>query len=138
MQFVVPKFIEQSVKVIGPFTFKQFIFVAIAGVLAIVFYIIMGSGHPMLFITVLIVLGAIALALAFLKINGLPLSTVIFHSLKFSFAPKAFFFRKKAVSPSLISEIREEEEKKAKTPELKLEREGQLHKLSTQVEFRTR
>ncbi len=67
MEFQVPQFIEQKAKIVGPLTIAQFFYIAGAGAISFVAY----NALPIfLWIIVTIVAGGIAVALAFVKING--------------------------------------------------------------------
>ena len=66
-QFLVPQFIEVEDKIFGPVTTRQFIILLVAGLMIFISYKI---ADFMLFIFLLIVIGALALVIAFVKING--------------------------------------------------------------------
>ena len=61
MEFVVPQFIERESKIIGPFNFKQSIFLGIAGALVLFLYFIIKSFWIFLIIAFFLVIGALAL-----------------------------------------------------------------------------
>ncbi|MEX1064080.1 MAG: PrgI family protein [Candidatus Paceibacterota bacterium] len=92
MRFQVPQFIETETKIVGPFTLKQFLYLA--------------SGAALIFIlqyavsfTFLIILGLpiaiLALALAFYKIDGMPLPQYILMAFSFMSGTKKYVFSKK-------------------------------------------
>ena len=67
MEYQVPQFIEVEDKIIGPLTLKQFIYIAGAGGLCVVFFVYL----PILFALLLSALVvALAAALSFYKVNG--------------------------------------------------------------------
>jgi hypothetical protein len=74
MEYQVPQFIEVEDKIFGPFTLKQFIYVAGgAGMCAIAFFYL-----PLIFaIIVAIPIAAFAGALAFYKINNKPFEDIL-------------------------------------------------------------
>ena len=74
MEYQVPQFIDVEDKLVGPLTLKQFIYIAGAGGLTIVFF----SYLPMLF-AILLSLPVVALgaALAFYKVNNKPFIEVL-------------------------------------------------------------
>ena len=74
MQFIVPKFIERKPKIIGPLTFKQFVFIGTAGGICLFLYFIVPFWLFM--IIALFLLGGSS-ALAFLKIGKDPLPIII-------------------------------------------------------------
>ena len=91
MRFQVPQFIEMEVKIVGPFTLKQFLFLA-AG--AVIIFILQYT----LSLTYVIMLGLpiaiISFALAFYKIDGIPLPQYILMALSYITGPKRYQFRK--------------------------------------------
>lgn len=89
--FQVPQFIEQKAKIIGPLTIKQFMYIAIAGVISfIAFYIF----KFFLWIMISIPLGVIAIALAFIKINGQELPKLIFSAFMYTWQPKLYVWKR--------------------------------------------
>ncbi|HBU06815.1 MAG TPA: hypothetical protein DEB09_01900 [Candidatus Magasanikbacteria bacterium] len=66
-QFVVPQFIDVEDKIFGPITTRQFVILLIAG---IVIFLAYRFGDFALFITILAVVGGLALVFSFIKING--------------------------------------------------------------------
>ena len=92
MQFQVPQFIEIEDKVIGPFTFKQFL------------YLLGGAGGSFIVyrflpfylgVLIIIPLMALALALAFYKVNERPFIEVVQSAIKFSLSDKLYVWQKK-------------------------------------------
>lgn len=90
-QFQVPQFITIEDKVIGPFTLKQFGFLA-GGALLIVFLRTIFVGL-FLYMSASII-GALALALAFLKINDQPFPAVVKNAMFFIFRPRLYTWKK--------------------------------------------
>lgn len=66
-QFVVPQFIDVEDKIFGPITTRQFLILLVAGLVIFAAY---RWGDFILFITVLLVIGGLAIVLAFVKVNG--------------------------------------------------------------------
>jgi len=139
MRFVVPQFIEYEVKIIGPFTFKQFIYVGVAGVICFIVYY---SAPFFIFLISCFVLGGISLAFAFLKIGGRGLPTILANMLRFRLTPKMYIWQKKEAMtivykkeepPSVVSA----DENKEELP-LKIAAKSQLKKISTEIETKTR
>ncbi len=67
MQFQVPQFIDIEDKVIGPLTVRQFLYLAGAGALALTLLLIFA---PILAVILMSPVVAIAIALAFYRVNG--------------------------------------------------------------------
>ena len=96
MRFQVPQFIEVEDKIVGPFTFKQFIY--IAG----------GAGMCVLLITFLpkfiafilcIPVAVFAAALAFYKVNDKPFINSVEAFIKFHSGSKLYIWKKEEKKP---------------------------------------
>lgn len=90
MKFQVPQFIETEEKIIGPFTLKQFVFVAIGGA---ILFLLFFTVSPGIFIFLAIPVGAIFLGLALIKIGEMPLYMYIFHFINYLINPKKYFYK---------------------------------------------
>ena len=134
MQFTVPQFIEKKTKIVGPFTFEQFILVLTAGGFCLIIYFVLPFG---LFLMITITLATAVLALSFVKIEGIPLPTILKNSFLFLTSPKIYLWHKKTFIPKLIERkiepIKKEEEKV-----LKVAQHSRLKDLSTQLEIKTK
>ena len=91
MRFQVPQFIETETKIIGPFTLKQFLFLAAGGV---ILFIVQSFASPIISLLVGIPVLGLAAALAFYKIDGVPLPKYILLSLSFLTGTKRYQFKK--------------------------------------------
>ena len=134
MEFTVPQFIEKEPKLIGPFTFKQFIYVAIAGAACFFLYFFVGKKNFALFVLIAVVLFGGALALAFLKIKGYTLPMLFKNFLTYTITPKIFLWYRKFAPPK-VSKIRKFE--KPETEEeatLKMVEKSHLQNLSTKLQ----
>ena len=142
-QFTVPQFIESEPKIVGPFTFKQAIYIGIAGTILFILYFSVPLG---IFVLAALVLLPLSLACALVKINGVPLPTIIKNFLLLSFSPKIYVWRKASIP--IIKTVKKEkkkekeetqktkEEPKTKTPPLKVAEESKLKKLLTELEMK--
>lgn len=138
MPYVVPKFIEMKPKIVGPLTFKQFIFIGIAGAISFLLYFTLAKKSFFLFIVFSFILISGALSLAFLKSGGQPLPTILKNFFIFSARPKLYIFKKKVLPPKLVPK-KETPPKKKEEPVLKVTpKPGRLQKLSTRVTTRTK
>jgi len=133
MEFTVPQFVEKEPKLIGPFTFKQFIFVAIAGAACFFLYFFIGKKNMPLFILIAILLFGGSLALAFIRIKGYTLPILIKNFFAFTIMPKIFLWHRKLIPPK-VSKIKKFEKAEVEETPLKIIEESSLQKLSTQVE----
>lgn len=131
MRFTVPQFIERETKIVGPFSFRQFVFIGMAGAILFIlfhisfFYFIIG-GIPLM---------SAALMLAFLKINGIALPTVIKNFFFSTISPKLYVWGK-IPSYHKIIKLKKEPLKKEVEEEipLKIAEKSKLKKLLTELE----
>ncbi len=106
MQFQVPQFIEVEDKIVGPLTFKQFIFIAGGIGMAYVLWRVL----PLIIAAPLIVgVGGLAAALAFFQVNGRPFILALENAFYFMLHPRLYLWNnerqkqvkiKKAAEPS--------------------------------------
>lgn len=92
MRFSVPQFIEIEDKIFGPFTFKQFIYLAGgAGISFLVFEII-----PYFFLAIILALpiAAFSIALAFYKINDKPFILIVEAAFNYVLKDKLYIWKK--------------------------------------------
>ena len=90
MRFQMPQFIETEIKIVGPFTLKQFLWVAAGGVFLFLDFSLL-TGIIAIVIAVPIV--GIAGAFAFLKIDDMPLINYIANMISFSFGSKKYLYQ---------------------------------------------
>jgi len=131
MEFTVPQFIEHEAKVIGPFTFKQFIIVAIAGIICFVAY----YKTPLwIFIPVCIIVGGGALAIVFVKIQGRSPLVMVANFISFIFSPKVYLWKRKIVPIRVTPRKPLKEEEKVKEQMPKRVKKSRLRELSIKIE----
>lgn len=135
MEFIVPQFIEREPKIVGPFTFKQFIFIGIAAGLSIFFYFLVPFS---LFLIIAIVLLGGALALVFLKPGGISLPAVIKNFFVFLSRPKIYLWRRKAILPKISRGVEKPKEEVKEESILKIAERSRLRGLSTRLETKTK
>jgi len=139
MRFTVPQFIEYEMKIVGPLTFRQFIFVGIAGAIGFFLYYTLGKTNFFLFIVACFILGTVSIALAFLQIGGRSLPTILGNFLRFNLSPKIYLWRKKEMpviefkKPTTAEVVEDEVE----LP-LKIAEKSRLKKIKTKIETRTK
>ena len=92
MRFTVPQFIEHEAKIIGPLTFKQFIFVGIAGGFGFVLYF---NAPFLIFLISVIFLAVVSLSLAFVRIGGRTLPAILANLFRFLIGPKKYIWKQK-------------------------------------------
>jgi len=132
MRFTLPQFIEHEAKIVGPFTFKQFIFIGIAGAICFMLYFTVPFS---LFLLSCIVIGGGAMSLALLKVGGRPLPGVITNFIKFKFSPKMYLWHKKQ---GLITVLEQKKPEKEEETSLKVIKKSQLKDVQTKIETKIR
>lgn len=91
MQHQVPQFIEVEDKIFGPLTAKQFFYIA-AGVASVfILYVFL-----QLWLTIIlgIPIGGFFVALAFLKVNGVPFIKILNNAIGFANSNKLYLWKK--------------------------------------------
>jgi hypothetical protein len=91
MQFQIPQFTEIEDKVIGPLTIKQFLYLVVA---AFVLYILFKILNFFIFIILAVPIAAIALALAFVRVNQQPLASALKNFFRFVKKPDFYVWKK--------------------------------------------
>lgn len=92
MRFQVPQFIEVEDKIFGPFTLKQFIYMAGGAGLSFLVYVMLDS-LVLSFLPIVIIL-AISGTFAFYKVNKKPFINVAESAFKYYFGKKLYIWRK--------------------------------------------
>jgi len=133
-QYPVPQFIEQEGKIAFFLSFKQFFYIIGAGIICYVLFIILPR---FLFYISAIIVGLAAAALAFVSINGAPLSSMILSYIGFSTGGKNYTWKKKE-SPYPFRSIKRAPIKKINQGPVLKAQESQLKKTRTAVELKTR
>jgi len=135
MQFQVPQGIERELKIVGPLTFKQFLFIGGAGLGCAVLYLFLMQKSFFLFIISSILVVTAGISLAFVKIQGTPLPTALMNLLFFSISKKTFLWKRKVFSPQIIRIQRERpKETKEKGSQISISEKSQLEDLSSKLE----
>jgi len=131
MRFQVPQFIEHEAKVIGPFTFRQFIYLGIPAAIAFFLYFLAPFS---VFIVASVFLGAIGFMFAFIKIGGRPLSNILMSFSSFTVSPKKYIWRK-GKTPIQAPQVQYQQPAEQSTKrEIKLVQESRIKNLATRVE----
>ncbi len=93
MRFQLPQFIETETKLVGPFTLKQFAWIAIGAAIIYVSFLIFSLSFVFFVIAIPVLI--IALSLAFIKVDGTPLFNYLLFVFNYSIGTKRYLFRKK-------------------------------------------
>ena len=122
MQFKVPQFLEIEDKIFGPFTFKQFIYLAGGAGLCYVIFKLMGLLFGL--IPILIIAG-ISVALTFYRPNNKPLIDMIEAGFKYLTQSKLYIWKRRKIKKSTLiqqssQKAEEEQENEPKLGKSKL------------------
>jgi hypothetical protein len=90
MQFQVPQFIDIEDKIVGPLTLKQFLYLAAGFGLIFILYFTLKF---FIWIIFAIIIGAIAIAFAFVKINGQYFSKIVISMINFYLKPQKYIWQ---------------------------------------------
>ncbi|OGM99639.1 MAG: hypothetical protein A3B91_03875 [Candidatus Yanofskybacteria bacterium RIFCSPHIGHO2_02_FULL_41_29] len=91
MKFQVPQFIATETRLIGPFTLKQFLWLAGGGMVIFLLFITL---NQLVFFIAAIPVAAIFISLAFVKINETPLMNYALYGIMYLTNPKRYVFKK--------------------------------------------
>ncbi len=91
MQFKVPQFLEIEDKIFGPFTFRQFIYLAGGGGMCFVVYRLLGLFWGFIPLVILI---ALTVALTFYRPNNKPFVDMLEASIKYFMQSKLYIWKK--------------------------------------------
>ena len=94
MQFPVPQFIETEDKIIGPLTIRQFLYLAVAGLFVFLSFFFL---QTWLWLAVTTVFGSIALALAFVQVNGRPMLFFVINAFTYTWEPHSYTYAEEVV-----------------------------------------
>ncbi len=128
MRFEVPQFIEIEDTIIGPLTWKQFIYLAGgAGILIILYF----SFSFIVFLFLGLPIGALSASLAFHRVNNRPFS--IFLESFINYVSKAKLYLWKKESPQTIAEKVDYED--LATMDFGFTKKKSIHSLSRKLEL---
>lgn len=135
MQYPLPQFLSIKPKVAGPFDFRQLAYIVGGALISAVFYFTISSVINFLIVSIPIMF--ISLILAFGKIKGFPIPTVIMRSFFFVFASKRYIW-KKVERPAIIMPHTKKREKKEivdATANLKITQKSRLKDIGKLIEI---
>lgn len=92
MRFEVPQFIEIEDKIIGPFTWKQFVYLAGGVGVAVVAYIMLPF---LLFAVIGLPVAGLAFALAFYQVNNQPFAVFLESVFRYINSTRTYHWRRK-------------------------------------------
>lgn len=127
MQFKVPQNIDLEDKIVGPLTLIQFLYVISGGILIYLLYLTIGG--TFFFWVLAVPIAAIALALAFLKIQDQPLSHFIKAGLMYLSRPKTRIWQRHGANLSAIAAAPKEKKGPTSLPKKRIEK-SELEKIA--------
>jgi hypothetical protein len=136
-EYQVPQFIEREARIVGPLTFRQFLFMGGAGAVVFLLYFTLAGSNFLLFLLISIILVGGGGVFAFLRPGGRSFFETILNFFTFLFTSKVYLWKKKQVSPKFIQ--LGEKPKKIKMEEKavpKIIEKSRLKDLSSQIETR--
>ena len=133
-QYPVPQFIEQEGRIAFFISFRQFFYLCAGGAICFVLYYTLPF---YLFLVLGMVIMAGTGALAFLKVNGMPLMNILLSSIGFLTGSKNFTWKKKESQYPFKTVKRVQIRKIDEGPVLKAQT-SMLKKIHTQVETKTK
>ncbi len=92
MQFEVPQFIEIEDKIFGPLTWRQFVYIAGGGGIAVVLFL---TAPFIIFFIIGIPIALLALALAFFPVNNQPFSRLLESMYNYATGHKLYLWQQK-------------------------------------------
>jgi len=135
MQFQVPQFIEVEDKIFGPFTFKQFVYMAGAAGISYMLWRTLPIFLAVPFIGLFVGGGA---ALAFFKYNGQPFIMALEHGFYYIIRTKLYLWSSESSAPKVVAAAPEVAASFA--PNLYVPRlsESRLHELAWSLDIKER
>lgn len=131
MRFEVPQFIEIEDKIFGPFTWKQFVYLAGGvGLAAVIFF----TMPFVVFVLIGVPLGGLAALLAFYPVNNRPFSIFLESMVYFYKNNRVYHWRKKA---AVVYKQRVHEDVLPQTRTVPVPEGGNINSLSRKLELTT-
>jgi len=140
-RFSIPQFIEHEAKIVGPLTFRQFLFFGGGILLTLFLYFILPDALFVVILAAVILVGGGA-AFAFLRINGKTLPLFIADAFKFSLTSKVYVWQKQEKPINIFDEEKktplvQEKDDKEDLP-FKISEKSHLKKMQEKMETRTK
>lgn len=137
MEYHVPQFIEVEDKIVGPLTLRQFIYIAGAGGLCVVFFTYFSLIFALLFSIPVV---AFAAALAFYKVNGKSFIEILEAGFNYYTSSKLFLWKhheakaEEGVAPAAAAESERASRETRGSPKLT---RGKLSELAWSLDVKT-
>lgn len=135
MRFQVPQFIEREARIVGPFTFKQFIYLGVPTAASFFLYF---TAPFFVFMFSAIVFLSIGFLFAFVNVGGRSFPTILMNFLSFTAGPKTYIWKKGLPTEALVRAgaqyVEEIPQEGVQKPKVKLVKESKIKMLATHVE----
>jgi len=105
----------------------------VAGGLTLFLYFLLRDNFGLFLLLAIFLVGG-GLSLAFLRVKGFPLPTVLKNSFIFLTRPRIYLWGKKSIPPKILKQVEKVREEEKEGSSLKVSRENRLGKLSTFLE----
>jgi len=132
--YPIPQFIEAEGKIAFFISFRQFFYLVGAGIICFFLYWVLPGA---IFYLVSAVIFIIALVMAFVQINGVPILNLILGAIGFSFGGKNYTWKKKE-SPYPFKPLKRTQIKKIEQGPVLQAQSSQLRRMHTRVETQTK
>ena len=109
MQYQVPQFIEIEDRITRFLTFRQFIYLTLAGIVVAILYFFL---QFTLWAIVGTIIGVLTAAFAFLEYNGRPISMILGSMIFYLWRPRIYIWKRKEE----VAALRDAEAKKLESP----------------------
>jgi hypothetical protein len=114
-QYQVPQFIDIEDKIIGPLTIKQFLYLVAGGGICVIAYYLFNF---IFFLIITAPVALLALALAFVKINGVPFAKLLSGMITYLLKPHLYLWKQLPPEKKSIAAAEAEQEPLGKVPTL--------------------
>jgi hypothetical protein len=94
MRYKVPHYIERKAKILGPASFSQLGYLAVAAFIVLILFVIFGGTSPFFYVFAFLV-GVAGVAFAFFQKDGEPLLKYIQKAIFFSISYKRYLWKQK-------------------------------------------
>ena len=137
MQYKLPQFIEREATIVGPLSFRQFVYFGLAAAAAFVLYPFLYKSNSQLFFILSGGAFLLAAAMAFVKIEGRGFGVIVISMFHFFTRPRTYIWKRKATPirfslPKREVKVEEKEKKNISTPDWK----RRIDTLADQIEIR--
>ena len=139
MEFIVPQFIERETKLLGPFGFKETIFIVSAGGICI--FVIYAIKNFFVSLAICFFTITISLLLIFYKKEGFSLPELIKNFTSFLTQSKIYLWKRKPITPKIEKKpsfVKKTKEEKEEELPLKIAEKSYLGKLKNFLEIKTK